>query len=752
MADETPDPSTVYVGQCRSPMSQTLGYAAQHFCHVADGDLNDDEVEELLDLWNLSRPNLILELLGAAAPHPELLLGKESLTNPNHAAMVEEVRKSFALATENNSEDAPAGVPNDDRVVTALSKRMYAQMVQNIASLLRACEQTNSWITLKDGPQVTGPILADALMQCDSRPVIFVCEKYPDYTHGAPKLFETLWKEQKLLSSMKSKLASGTAMASPQLEKELWPWSWTPGKGLSSEPAGNYPVPFATHYVFSKSWAPFNLSKLGPSGTLYVGGGGGCVKTMRLNLVRYQPNVVMMHSGRGADVVGAALMAIMSDGLTTADAVISRMKEIVPFWYQSGGYLFDVVKADQLYELVSSLLVAYKNNPQVFKTSTVVLDTMKTTPEEVLNELSQCFGSATAGMASLEAGASNANEGILASAWDVHRRLEAGCTRFLRLANHSTVAAALLSFATTFASVSSIAWPDEKAGWNPLSIILPAVTGIVVTLRSRFRFVAKWGSMHMAMVQIESEIWKFRTGCGQYDPMGLSSSQKDGDKKTKSDGKNDKKDKGQRNMKGTRHVFSERISELYSHLLGGEMVNDALEPAPDAKHLAIPLLSSAEQKHLSAVGSEEYFELRIGTAKERFEKLAPSLARRLVIYEVLIVVSTLVTTLLAALHLKLWIPVSVGITTVITTFMEYEALSSRLTAVNSAIAELNSFTVEWAGMNVLERRSRLVKQMMVKATEAVVEREAAAYTSMSGLGGPVKKKGKDEQTEEKKKD
>ena len=66
----------------------------------------------------------------------------------------------------------------EDEIVYVLGKRLYETMVLSIVALLKACEQTNSWITITDGAAVTWLLVQDALSRCDAMPVILLVRPY----------------------------------------------------------------------------------------------------------------------------------------------------------------------------------------------------------------------------------------------------------------------------------------------------------------------------------------------------------------------------------------------------------------------------------------------------------------------------------------------------------------------------------------------------------------------------------------------
>lgn len=740
------------VGRCLSPCAQDLGYTAQGFCHMEGTHLEEHELELLLDHWDLARPNLILEILGPIRPHPKRLMKSEMLMHPEIHPFVKEVRDMLGVLGDEQAED-------EEKITEALGGRLYEKLVQSTIALLKACEQTNSWITFEEGPQTTIPLVRDALSRCDARPVVFVCEDYSSSHYSETDVLGRIFESKTPLALV------GHTNSQPLPINRIcdgWSQEYSESAGhILSEPVGKHPCSFATHYIFSKSWNPINLSKLWPTGTFYISGGGGCMGSMASDCALYKPGVYMMHTGRACDIVGSAINAITSKDCKTADAVVSSMKECLPYAASATGTCFGgFCDNTTVYKVVSGLLSAYNANPREFKAVNVVLNAWAATPEEVLNKLSSCFGAASAGGASLEVGAADAKQQSIRAAWKIHRSLQHNCRIFKRCADYMTVTGALLSLATTAVSVTAVAIEMTGPGGkrsdvlHMLTILLPAVGGLVVTALSRFRYLSKWGSMHVAMIEIESEIWRFRTSDGEYGTLGLQ--EQDGGKKQKKKAHGPAK---KQDSNTARRLFTSKVSETFSGLMGGEMQVDSLQPDEGT-----PLLLEAGalkqedvhqddvDDHVSDLSGECYFAHRLMPQLDAFKNQAPLLSRRLTAYEVLILISTLVTTLLATLEVKVWIPVAVAVSTMFAAFMQYEALQPQLAAVNGAIADLTRFSTDWAAMGVLERRGRLVKALMVQLTEGAILRVAAAYAggAVPGRSSAGVSKGKDEEQKEKK--
>jgi len=745
------------VGCFLGPCGRTFGYEKQHFCHVEGSNVGEQELELLLEYWELDRPNLILEMLGPVSPHPTKLVTKDMLEHPEMDVHENEVRDMLRVLGNENADD-------EETIIAALGGKLYEKLIQSTMALLKACEQTNSWIIFREGPQTTMVIVRDALSRCDARPVIFVCEHSTAYPHNDVM--------DRILESKTSLALAGQSPQPPTTTKIRSGWSQeysAAEPNINKNPIAKNPCSFATHYIFSKSWSPVTYSKLAPKGIFFISGGGGCGRTMAASVASSQPSIFMLHTGLASDIFGSAIEAILNQNCTTADAVVAKMKEVIPSRDDKGVHYFGLLSATDLYNYVSGLLAAHKANPREFKAANVVLNSWVTTPEEVLNRLSLCFSSASSGGASLEVGASEAKQQSITAAWKIHCKLQHNCGTFKRTSDYMTVIGTLLSLATTVFSVIAI-WLEmsgEKVllsdGWQLsevlqfLLILLPALGGLVITSLSRFRYLSKWGSMHVAMMETESEIWKFRASHGEYDISGAQEQNEDKKKKKKKgkEGGSEKKKDGN----STRRIFTARISDSFSGLMGGEMQVDSLEEPSESTYLLIgsETANGAHKDGFDDNGSdlsgENYYQYRLIPQLDALKKQAPVLSQRLMRYEILILISTLVTTLLATMQFKVWIPVAVAFSAMFATFMQYEGLQMRLTAVNGAITDLTRFSTDWAAMGVLERRGRLCKALMVQLTEGAILRVATAYSGGAASGkssGEVKEKAGEDNEKSKK--
>ena len=243
--------------------------------------------------------------------------------------------------------------------------------------------------------------------------------------------------------------------------------------------------------------------------------------------------------------------------------------------------------------------------------------------------------------------------------------------------------------------------------------------------------MSKWGAVHLAAEQVESEVYKFRVQASEYNSLEAQSPA----------------------------VLASKISEIYGSI-ASEFHHDSLyvppkvgdmgflvsctnqfSSEPALQETSLPLLEDAartpqiESKCVQIATSctiEEYFEQRLAAKLQYWQDLAPKLSRRVTIYEALIVMASVLGTVLGALDQKLCIPFMVAVGAAMNSLMQHEGLHARLAAVNSSIQDLVTIRQKWSASGVVERRTPSMKQWIVDLTEGAVLREAYAYTTSAG--------------------
>ena len=536
-------------GRCLMHKKASEFFPHQEYCLLDVPPLtSQDQLAKVLSIWGLEPPNLVIRMSGSLAPNPTALVVKESLKQEDLKDLLAEAKKVMEACKSPTSEKVAAASVGSaaeghdptqhipDSVVVALGHRLFDRLVKITMALLDACAQTNSWLVLADREYMSGCFIEEALQRTTSRPVILVVE---DHTHehfhkadrpeqvdawqmladGAVHLSAEGTTEGCNVVRLPDLVATDTWKRVSKFSEESYAHAW---------PRGQWPFQCGSHYVLAQSAEAFMLSWLGPVGNVFVGGGRKQCNDIVKSVVSQGPTIILKHSGRASDVMSMILDLIMVEKLCEPAAIISRMEKLHPFWYDDYKHnLYSVGQLqDNIFSIVSSILDAHKEVGARLRSSVVIVNAWTDSPELVLRRLSACFGSV--GMVSMELG-SGAEEDVVIAALKKQVLLEQNCSSFAWTANLLTILGQILSFLSTFLAVfstfvdlnaeepwsaelqNSLFWVSESV----LTVALPGVAGLLLSILSRMRYVSKWGAMHLAGKQIESETYKFRTkSCG----------------------------------------------------------------------------------------------------------------------------------------------------------------------------------------------------------------------------------------------
>jgi len=668
-------------------------------------------------------------------------------------------------------------------------------------------------------------LLEEALRSTPSRPVILAIQNMDETMLNAPAVDGKHWgltvskpelPEQALvweaLASQSKYLPDGAdteglSVVTLPLKSflaqasELWPVDVHPGHALNY-PISQWTCRVASHYIFYRSGVQpiltqppcFPISWLGPKGNLWTSGIGagerGVADAIFRCLSLGEPTILLKGSGRATDFWSMVCECVFDGNNETEADVIQKMSTRYPFWYDASGDLYgntgDGWLQHNLFRYVRALLRS--GDAKQLRSSTVVVDMWQDSPEVVLQRLSNCFQNTSEG--TMELGAGVADEQVIKAAWEQFAILEYTASTVAWRANLMTVAALMISFLSTALSVSSTyvetqrgeQWSTtilESPSWSILNVamvVLPTTSGLLTTLLSRLRSVSKWGELHVAKAEMESDIYQFRIHAGEYD-MSATIAPKEHRKKNKHAKANEKKSEGVVPNRRARDTFVTNTSAIFGGVVS-MMQQDAMQQPPDvttllnckkqeARHVykvvpfateglqameeaAMPLHPDQEDDAgiddlIGSLTTQTYMDCRVKPTLTHFNKQAPRLSWWVNFYEVLILVASLSGTLLGALQRKEWIPISVALGALLTSLLQYQALQTRLLAVNAGITDLTMVISKWKSLGVVEKRTRSVKMYIVDITEAAILREAVAHAAGVGHGtkSSIKKESND---------
>lgn len=608
--------------------AEAFGYVKQEYVWLGGSHLtNPSQLTKILDVWELERPNLIMNLVPSDI-HPKWLIRKEMLSQPELADVLQKAKDSlkleqeaFAIANHKQASVGPGADAEFAQILRMLGDSLYNRLVSVMVALVDALASTNSWLLLDNScaALTSSYFLEAALQRTSSRPVI-LCVADSNAGLFRSKDRPELERAWDLLAENAVALpseATSENLPVTRLPEEiftggfdsLWP---RPSYEDSTDTQLAYKHPMnqwffrgASHYMFvvgpgvhelygsaNGLATPFPFHWLGSVGHIFMNGESGSEFTTDHLIFRAltagEPAIILKHTGRASDIWGQLIDIVKRDQQTSEDGVIRRMNERYPFWYADGTpeSLYGGTNLNHnIYPFVAALLTV---SAAQLQNSTVVIDSWRDNPEVVLKRLSHCMAASSEG--AIELGAGDAEDNVISKVWRQQAVLEYNCVVFNSLANRMTLGGLLLSFLSTSIAVTStyvkanndVAWAErleKNPRWNYVNVslmVLPALAGLLVTLLSRLRYVSKWAAVYSAAQQTESEIYKYRVKALEYDLRATPVPSAKG-KKTKVGNKSDKDEGMKLRGKGAiRSLFVTRTSAIFQAVMTSEISQDAL--------------------------------------------------------------------------------------------------------------------------------------------------------------------------------
>jgi len=310
---------------------------------------------------------------------------------------------------------------------------------------------------------------------------------------------------------------------------------------------------------------------------------------------------------------------------------------------------------------------------------------------------------------------------------------------------------------------------------NYVLLMLPITTALVASILSKRRYVEKWAVLRMAMTQIISHIYQFRTQVGEYSNMPV---QLDRD----TDEAEDDQDKGQNSSEGsTRQNFVDNFNYLLHYGLSnvGEDSIATKVPLDITDHHSVHVFKKqmaefvdkvvlegmAQRRNAHSQGSRGCFRFCCGRKRRvlvddaakvpvppddcisrmtietyltyRLQPLiliqkakTPRLASLLSRLEVLVIMLNALATVFVAMDHKYFVNLIVIIVTVTGNLMQYLLIQQRLSSHNAAIRTLDSMNSLMASQSIVKRRTRKMKTLCVTTVESAVLETEQALTGL----------------------
>lgn len=277
---------------------------------------------------------------------------------------------------------------------------------------------------------------------------------------------------------------------------------------------------------------------------------------------------------------------------------------------------------------VAQIIDFVKARPQVFTETIKVVNPIKDTPEQCLEQLSACFSSTYTGVTEL--GAKAAQVDVVCEAWRMHEALENKAIELRRRATLLIYVAAILGWVAILAAVlldklifcqegDSVArilseecrdedsvvriLSDEGDGKSHSSrllpghpfcdaikasnifgdslevgievlrilvVIVPVVSGLIATIASRFQFRQKWSAVTLSAAELVRQIYLFR---GEVGPYSMQVSSRNGEAEEEDEEELSPAAK----KKQVRMRFVEKIKGICNQVLGVSLSASSVE-------------------------------------------------------------------------------------------------------------------------------------------------------------------------------
>lgn len=131
---------------------------------------------------------------------------------------------------------------------------------------------------------------------------------------------------------------------------------------------------------------------------------------------------------------------------------------------------------------------------------------------------------------------------------------------------------------------------------------------------------------------------------------------------------------------------------------------------------------------VSPMTIETYMRYRMQPVFKRYQNLSPVLRRKLFRLELIGIAMTAAGTLLAFLQMMEWVAFVVVLGSVVSNIISYLGLQNRLTATNGCTRELQNLQTWWESSSLVDKRTRMTKNVCVGTVEGAVLAYTQAWT------------------------
>ncbi len=233
-----------------------------------------------------------------------------------------------------------------------------------------------------------------------------------------------------------------------------------------------------------------------------------------------------------------------------------------------------------------------------------------------------------------------------------------------------------------------------------MMIMAPILVTVLSTGAGKLARGVDWVTLRGAAEATKREIYRFRCAVDSYDRTSCTAGER-----------------------------AERLSQTVGQATSRLMDTDVLQSsiAPYAGELPPKYGAAEEDDGFSDMDPERYLEWRLDDQMAFFVSKARALDRRHHRTQWAVAGLGGIGTLLAALGQEIWVPVAVGLSTALTSYLQLRNVESQLAGYNRAGLELTNVATWWSGLPAAAKADNAKFAMLVERTEAVLTSENASW-------------------------
>lgn len=232
----------------------------------------------------------------------------------------------------------------------------------------------------------------------------------------------------------------------------------------------------------------------------------------------------------------------------------------------------------------------------------------------------------------------------------------------------------------------------QYTDYTALLTCLPIATGVFVAMDNRFRSINKWRVLTVASDTIRSEIYRWRTNCGDYGSASISERNK---------------------------LLAKKCSQVADEVLNTVVIEGALAVgaalAAKERHYAVSKIDDG----FCNLTPDDYVKLRILPQMEFFKMRAAEAQSGLLRFQVAIYIIGGMGTILATFRLDILVAITTAVSSALNTLIEKEQYGEALHVYNFARTEVTNVMNWWNALSPVEQANPQRYATLVSTIEAV---------------------------------